>query len=75
MNGVGVSEQLTEREIDVVELVCEGMSNKQIASRLEIEEKTVKFHLTSVYRKLQIKTRLELVVRHYRAKNEGVSLW
>ena len=74
-NAFGKSEQLTEREIDVVELICEGMTNKQIANRLEIEEKTVKFHLTNAYRKLGTKTRLELVTRHFRAKSEGISLW
>ena len=41
---------LTEREREVLALVAEGLPNKQIARRLEISEKTVKAHLTSVFR-------------------------
>jgi DNA-binding NarL/FixJ family response regulator len=41
-------ESLTPREIEVLELVAEGLSNKAVARRLGISDQTVKFHLTSI---------------------------
>lgn len=52
-------ETLTEREREVLGLVGSGLANKQIARRLEISEKTVKAHLTSVYRQIGVATRTE----------------
>jgi two-component system nitrate/nitrite response regulator NarL len=54
--------RLTEREYEIVSLVCEGLKNKQIASRLFITEATVAHHLTSIFSKLRVTDRLELVV-------------
>jgi two-component system nitrate/nitrite response regulator NarL len=51
---------LTPREIEVVRLVCAGLRNKQIASRLEVTEGTVKTHLHRIYEKLTVRGRLEL---------------
>lgn len=51
---------LTVRELDVARLVAEGLSNKQIAVNLGIAETTVKVHRTSIYRKLEVKTPLEI---------------
>ena len=47
------------REACVLSLVAEGLSNTAIAQRLYIAEQTVKFHLTSVYRKLGVTNRTE----------------
>jgi DNA-binding NarL/FixJ family response regulator len=44
--------QLTSRETDVLRLVTEGMSNRTIAQRLAISEKTVKNHLSAIYTKI-----------------------
>ena len=55
-------EQLTPRERELVSLVAAGASNKDIARRLAISVKTVKTHLTSVFKKLGLSTRLELAV-------------
>ena len=55
-------EQLTPRERELVSLVAGGASNKDIARRLAISVKTVKTHLTSIFRKLGLSTRLELAV-------------
>ena len=55
-------EQLTRRERELVDLVAGGASNKDIARRLAISVKTVKTHLTSIFRKLGLSTRLELAV-------------
>jgi DNA-binding NarL/FixJ family response regulator len=51
--------ELTAREREVLSLVAAGMPNKLIARRLEISEKTVKAHLTSVYRTIDVSTRTE----------------
>lgn len=51
---------LTAREIDLVKLVANGYSNKQIADQCFISEGTVKVHLHNVYEKLGIRNRLEL---------------
>ena len=57
---------LTHREIEVLLCVAEGMSNKQIALRLSISEHTVKFHMTSIFEKLQVANRVEAVQRGMR---------
>ena len=55
-------ESLTQRERDVVALIAEGLKNKQIAQRLFISETTVTHHLSSIYSKLGVSDRLELVI-------------
>ncbi|MEJ7712239.1 MAG: response regulator transcription factor [Pyrinomonadaceae bacterium] len=57
---------LTEREKQIIPLVCEGLKNKQIAERLFISDTTVRHHLTSIFSKLDISDRLELVIYAYR---------
>jgi len=53
---------LTKREVKVLKLVASGNTNKQIASKLFISEKTVKNHLNHIYRKLGVKNRPQAVV-------------
>jgi two-component system, NarL family, nitrate/nitrite response regulator NarL len=53
---------LTEREREVSALIGEGLKNKQIASRLFISETTVRHHLTSIFDKLGVSDRLELII-------------
>src|SRR5579859_1450621 len=48
---------LTEREREVLHLIAEGLPNKGIARRLDISERTVKFHVTSILRKLDVDNR------------------
>ena len=50
------------REMDVVQLLAEGLSNKQIAQRLSISPRTVNFHLDNVYSKLHVTSRTEAAV-------------
>jgi predicted ATPase/class 3 adenylate cyclase/DNA-binding CsgD family transcriptional regulator len=52
---------LTPAELDVVRLVCEGLANKDIATRLFVSPKTVQAHLTHVYTKLGVGSRVQLV--------------
>ena len=59
-------EALTPREIEVLELVAEGLSNKAIATRLGISDQTVKFHLTSISGKLGAVNRTDAVRRAVR---------
>jgi DNA-binding NarL/FixJ family response regulator len=57
---------LTRREHEIISLLSEGLQNKQIASRLSISATTVRHHLTSIFDKLGVATRLELVIYAYR---------
>jgi two-component system nitrate/nitrite response regulator NarL len=59
-------ERLTNREREVIKLVGEGLKNKQIAERLFISEVTVHHHVTSIYSKLEVADRLELLIYAYR---------
>jgi two-component system nitrate/nitrite response regulator NarL len=63
-------EQLTSREAEVLELIVEGLSNKQIAQRLSIQEQTVKNHVHNVLVKLDASTRTEAVARAMRWRRE-----
>ena len=56
-------ESLTAREMEVIQLMAQGLANKQIALMLGISEHTVKFHLSSLYAKLGISSRTEAVKR------------
>jgi len=56
-------EALTPRELEVLQLMAEGLANKAIARRLSISEHTVKFHVNAVLGKLNTQSRTEAVVR------------
>lgn len=53
---------LTEREMDVIQLLVEGLTNKEIAAMLAVRPRTVKFHLDNIYSKLGITTRTEAAI-------------
>lgn len=55
-------EQLTLREKEVLKLVSSGQSNKEIARKLDIGESTVKFHIQSILRKLNLSSRVQAAV-------------
>jgi DNA-binding NarL/FixJ family response regulator len=59
-------ETLTNREREVIKAVGEGLKNKQIGARLFISDVTVRHHLTSIFGKLGVSDRLELVIYAYR---------
>ena len=57
---------LTEREVEVISFICDGLQNKRIADRMGITETTVRHHLTSIFAKLGCESRLELVIYAYK---------
>ena len=61
---------LTERENQIISLICQGLRNKEIASKLYISDATVAHHLTSIYRKLGLADRTELLLY---AHHNGIS--
>lgn len=56
---------LTDRETEVIALISQGLKNRQIAERLSISEVTVRHHLSSIFSKLGISDRLELLLYAY----------
>ncbi len=57
---------LTEREIEVVELVAQGLDNHEIAAELFMGEGTVRNHISAILQKLQLKNRTQIAVMYYR---------
>jgi len=64
--------ELTQREREIVRLIVEGASNKEVASSLNISERTVKGHLSNVFQKLGVADRLKLVLYVREGKPGGV---
>ena len=62
----GFDEPLTAREVQVLELLAEGLPNKAIATRLGISDQTVKFHVSSISGKLGARNRTDAVRRAVR---------
>jgi DNA-binding CsgD family transcriptional regulator len=62
LRDVLIQKGLSNREAEVAELVTKGMSNKEVANQLFVTEKTVKFHLTNIYKKMNVKSRAQLIV-------------
>jgi DNA-binding NarL/FixJ family response regulator len=61
---------LSAREVQVMQLMTEGMTNQQIAERLCVTVHAVKFHLASIYRKLDVNNRTEAAVAFLQANGE-----
>ena len=59
--------ELRDREREVLELMMEGHRNRDIASRLFISERTVKFHVSNILAKLQVHSRTEAIALAHRA--------
>ena len=61
---------LSLREEQVLQLMTQGMTNRQIAGRLCVTVHAVKFHLASIYRKFEVNNRTEAVVAFLQANGE-----
>ena len=68
----GRGDRLTAREMDVLACIAKGFSNQDIAKALFVSEKTVKNHLTNIFRKLNVNDRTQALI--YVLKNKIVSL-
>jgi DNA-binding NarL/FixJ family response regulator len=75
MSGAVVSELrpdprsvLSSRELEVLEMTSLGLTNWQIASRLQVTVHAIKFHLAAIYRKLGVSNRTEAAVVYLRAE-------
>jgi DNA-binding NarL/FixJ family response regulator len=66
--GEGVIEQLTEREMDVLLLIAEGLSNKEIAGRLFLSEGTVRNYVSVIMGKLHANDRTQVLIKASRRK-------
>lgn len=65
-------ETLTYREVEVLQMICKGLSNQAIAQTLFLSEKTVKNHLTNIFRKINVTDRTQAVL--YAIKQKIVSI-
>ena len=77
VRGADGSVHLSDRERDVLHLLCEGASNRKIASLLAIAEATVKSHITGLFHKTGTASRLEIVVwafKHGYASNSPITI-
>jgi DNA-binding NarL/FixJ family response regulator len=63
--------ELTEREREVLVLIAQGISNKEIAERLVISAKTVSNHITNIFSKLQVADRAQAIIR---ARDAGLGV-
>lgn len=57
------SPHLTEHEIRILRLVAHGLTNKQIAGFLKIKERTVEFHLSQIFQRLEVSSRTAAVLK------------
>ena len=72
-DGQGMEDALTKREIEVLKLLAEGLFNKEIAYKLSISEKTVKNHVSNIFKKIDVSDRTQAAV--YAIKNSLVDLF
>lgn len=66
-----MSDGLTKREGEVLSWLQEGLSNKEIALAMGISHRTVQKHLQRIYRRTDVETRTELLVRVHRGVKGG----
>jgi DNA-binding NarL/FixJ family response regulator len=57
-------DKLSSREVEIISLIRQGFSNKEVAEKLFIATDTIKYHIKNIYRKLQISSRSELILRY-----------
>ncbi len=65
--------QLSRREHEVLDAVLENLANKEIASRLNISERTVKFHVSNILSKFSVRRRADLILLCYQRRDKPVA--
>lgn len=65
---------ISKKESEVFTYVVEGFTNDEIASKLNITTKTVKFHITSIFKKTQTTSRSKLIVGFYKSKLDQIQI-
>ncbi|MGE0903398.1 MULTISPECIES: response regulator transcription factor [Dehalococcoides] len=58
--------QLSPREIEILQLASKGLSNREIADKLELSMRTVKAHLSNIFNKMRCSCRTEAIVKGFR---------
>jgi len=53
---------LSNREVEVTKIIAKGVTNREASDMLFVTEKTVKFHLTNIYKKMRVKSRSQLII-------------
>lgn len=59
---------LTPRELEVLRMISEGLTNAEVAERLQLSVHAIKFHLAGIYRRLNVANRTEAAVTYLRAQ-------
>ena len=59
----GIIEPLSKRELEVIKLIAEGLSNKEVAQKMHITVRTVKYYTTGIYTKLGVRGRAQAAVK------------
>lgn len=67
---LGVTDRLSRRELQVLEMTAQGLTNSQVGGNLNLSLHAVKFHLASIYRKLGVSNRTEAAVVYLRSQNQ-----
>jgi two-component system nitrate/nitrite response regulator NarP len=60
---------LSRKEKIIIEALSEGLTNKQLSARLEISSNTVKFHISNIFDKLNVKNRAQAIAHYYKSKS------
>ncbi|MFZ6006777.1 MAG: LuxR C-terminal-related transcriptional regulator [Nitrospirota bacterium] len=61
LSRIGRGKSVSDREKEIIDLVCQGCTNKEMASKLSLSEQTVKAHLSRIFRKFNVSNRSQLV--------------
>jgi DNA-binding NarL/FixJ family response regulator len=54
---------MSQRELQVAKLVCQGFNNEEIAGSLKVKQGTIKTHIRNIYRRIRVKNRVEMLLR------------
>ena len=72
--GRNVPYTLKPRELEIISLVAEGLSNREISGRLYLSEGTVRNYLSTILEKLELRDRTQLAVFYYKKLKNGMSV-